>query len=222
MSEYDKLIIDLKDLPDYKFIQFLRVEILNVQGYGPTFFGHVRYARNDVEQKEGLPMDMSKGIFTATLRDDQLQGITREELEKTLQEAAIEITKIVRKDPNMIRLLPYYSSPTYNENCSLKRSDDTSVDILKDILKEYPYRMIYDKDHSEPPNLLRCRVKDDPKRTRHAKDIFEIVQKLRMETGKPYSIGSYGGSFNSGDDLDEVWTSFSLRLFNFEEKAKEN
>ena len=72
MSEYDTLIIDLQELPDYNFIQFLRVEILNVQSYGPTFFGHVRYARNGVEQKEGLPMDMSKGIFIATLRDEQL------------------------------------------------------------------------------------------------------------------------------------------------------
>jgi hypothetical protein len=221
MGEYVKGIIDLKELPDYKFIQFLRIELLNVQGYGPTFFGHVRYARNDVEQKEGLPMDMSKGIFTATLRDDQLQGITRDELEKTLQEAAIEITKIVRKDPNLKKLMPHYGYSDNNEKCFTKKSNDPSVNILKNILKEYTY-LIYDENHSEPPHLLRCQVKDDPKRTRHAKDIFEIVQKLRTETGEHYSVGSYGGSFHSGDNLDEVWTSFSLRLFDFEEKSKVN
>ncbi len=221
MGEYVKRIIDLKELPDYKFIQFLRVEILSVQGHGPSFFGRVRYARNGIEQEEGLPMDLSKGIFIATLRDEQLQGIPREKLEKTLQDAAVKISKIVRKDPNIIRLLPHYSSPTYNENCFPKISNDTSVDILKNILKGYTY-LIYDEDHSEPPHLLRCRVKDDSKRTRHAKDIFEIVQKLRTETGEHYSVGSYGGSFHRGDNLDKVWTRFSIRNFNFEEKSKEN
>ena len=84
MGIFEKRIIDLTGLQDYGFIQFLRMEILDVQGYGPTFFGQVRYALNGVEQDESLPMDLSKGIFIATLRDDQLGDIPRAELEKTL------------------------------------------------------------------------------------------------------------------------------------------
>ncbi len=191
-----------------------------MQGYGPTFFGHVRYARNGVEQREGLPMDMSKGVFTATLRDDQLQGITRKELEKTLQEAAIEITKIVRKNPSVVRLLPYYNSPTYNEDCPAKKSDDTSVNILKSILKDYAY-LKYDENYSEPPDILRCRVINSQS-LRHVEDIFKIANKLSASISDTYSVGSYGGSSSDGENLDKVWTRFSLRKFNFEEKLSEN
>lgn len=210
MSEYETLIIDLQELPDYNFIQFLRVEILNIKALGPTFLGRVRYARNGIEQEEGLPMDLSKGIFIATLRDDQLHGIPRDELEKTLQAAAVEITKIVRKDPNLVRSIPYYKNLNNYENCSTEIYDETSVSILKDILqKDYPY-LRYDEDHSEPPDILRCQVINS-QTPRHVEDIFKIVSKLSASIGDTFSVGSYGGSSRDGENLDRIWTTFSIR-----------
>ena len=63
MSMYEMRVIDLERLSVSNFIEFLWMEILDVQGYGPTFFGHVRYALNGIEQDESLPMDLGKGIF---------------------------------------------------------------------------------------------------------------------------------------------------------------
>ena len=137
MGIFEKRIIDLTGLQDYGFIQFLRMEILDVQGYGPTFFGQVRYALNGLEQEENLPMDLSKGIFIATLRDDQLGDISRKKLEDTLQEASIKIIEIVRKNPNMQMLVPDYDYPMYDEDCSAEKLGENSERILEGILKDY-------------------------------------------------------------------------------------
>ena len=214
MSIFEKRIIDLKGLHDYGFIQFLRVEILNVRGYGPTFFGRVRYARNGVEQEEGLPMDLSKGIFIATLRDEQLGEISRDELEKTLQEAARKIIEIVRKDPSVEKLLFDHDYLMYDGDRSGEKMDKISARMLESILEDYPY-LKYDEDRSKPPDLLRCRVVD-PESPRRAEDIFDIAQKLRAKTGEDYRVGSYVGTSRTGDNLDEVWTMFSLRRFDFQ------
>ena len=214
MSMFEVRIIDLNGLQGYKFIQFLRVEILNIRGYGPTFFGQVRYALNDIEQEEGLPMDLSKGIFIATLRDEQLGEIPREELEKTLQEAAVKIIEIVRKDPSMKEFLSDYDYPMHEEDSSKEEMGKVLGNTLKSILKDYPYLM-YDEDRSKPPDLLRCRVVK-PKSPRQVEDIFEIARKLRDKTSENYRVGSYGGSSSAGDNLDEVWTIFSLRKFDFQ------
>ena len=214
MSMFEVRIIELNGLQDYGFIRFLRVEILNVRGYGPTFFGQVRYVFNGVEQEESLPMDLSKGIFIATLRDDQLGDIPRKKLEDTLQEASVKIIEIVRKDPNMQTLVPDYDYPMYDEDYSSKKLSSASGSILKSILKEKDYSYLkYDEDRSKPPNLLRCRVRD-PESPRQVEDIFEIAQKLRDKTGENYVV-AYWGSSNPGDNLDEVWSGFSLRKFDF-------
>ena len=214
MSMFEVRIIDLNGLQGYKFIQFLRVEILNMRGYGPTFFGQVRYALNDIEQEEGLPMDLSKGIFIATLRDEQLGDIPRDELEKTLQEAAVKIIEIVRKDPSMKEFLSNYDYTMPEKDSAKEEMDKVPGSTLESILKDYPYLM-YDEDRSKPPDLLRCRVVK-PKSPRHAEDIFDIAQKLRTKTGENYRVGSYVGTSSAGDNLDEVWTMFSLRKFDFQ------
>ena len=197
MNMYDIRSIDLKKVVDNDFIKFLRIEIPERIGYGPVRFARVRYALNgnQDEEENGLPIDLGKGIFTATLEDEELDGILREELEQTLREAAVEIVKIVRE-----------------------KIDPPS--ILKTILKAYPY-LKYDKHASEPPNVLRCCV-INTKSLRQTGDIFEIAQRLKYATGVDYKVGSYGGSSSEGDNLDEVWTTFSLRKFNFEEKTQEN
>ena len=219
MIKFEKRIIDLKEISVTNSIEFLRMEILIVQGFGPTFFGHVRYARNGIEQKEVLPMDLSKGIFIATLRDDQLEDLSREELEETLSIASVEIASIVRKYLNLNPLYSDFDHFICDEEPTTKQSDKSSSQMLKEILMAYPY-LEYDEQHSEPPDILRCRV-NDPKYPRHAKYIFEIAQRLKYATGVDYKVGSYGGSSSEGDNLDEVWTSFSLRNFNFAEKHNE-
>ena len=221
MIRFEKRIIDLKETSVINSIRFLRMEILNVQGFGPTFFGHVRYARNGIEQKEVLPMDLSKGIFIATLRDDQLEDLSREKLEETLSNAAGEIATIVRKHLNLDTLYSDTAHFIHDDECTTKKSGECSSHKLKDILMmDYPY-LVYDEQHSDPPDILRCRV-NDPKHSRHAKHIFEIAQKFSTATSEDYKVGSYGGSSSEGDNLDEVWTNFSLRKFNFEEKTQEN
>ncbi|RKU36879.1 hypothetical protein C6496_10960 [Candidatus Poribacteria bacterium] len=212
MSIFEKRIIDLTGLQNYEFIQFLRVEILDVQGYGPAFFGQVRYALNGVEQDESLPMDLGKGIFIATLRDDQLGDIPRETLEKTLQEAAVKIIEIVRKNPNIQTPLPDYDYLMYDKDCSEEKVDKTTVTALENILKDYPY-LKYDELYSKPPDVLKCRVTVN--RPRRADDIFEIEHRLRDDTGEKYIV-TYGGSSGPGDNLDEVWSTFSLRKFDFQ------
>lgn len=197
MDMFEIRNIDLENVLDNDFIKFIRIEIPERKGYGPVGFGRVRYALNGNhnEEENGLPMDLGKGIFTATLEDEELNGILREELEKTLREAATEIVKIVRE-----------------------KIDPPS--ILKTILKAYPY-LKYDKHASEPPNVLRCSVINSES-LRQTSDIFEIAQRLIYATGVDYKVGSYGDSSREGDNLDEVWTSFTLRKFNFGERTQEN
>ena len=187
MNMFEVRSIDLKQVPGNDFIEFLRIEIPERKGYGPVHFGRVRYALNGdhIEQENGLPMDLGKGIFTATLEDEELGDISREELEKTLRKAAVEIVKIVREKVDLST-------------------------ILKIILKDYPY-LEYDEHGSKPPDVLKGLVKD-PESPRQAEDIFEIARRLRIATGKTY-IATYGGSSNAGDNLDEVWSRFSLRKF---------
>ncbi|MDE0399546.1 MAG: hypothetical protein OXL96_17260 [Candidatus Poribacteria bacterium] len=210
MSMYEMRVIDLKGLSVNNFIEFLRMEILNVHGYGPTFFGRVRYALNGVEQEEGLPMDLSKGIFIATLRDDQLGDIPREKLEKTLQKASGEIIDIVRKALSRKEFLLNDDYIGHDDDCSVGELGEISESILENILEDYPY-LEYDKSFSKPPDVLKCRV-TKPKSPRDVEDIFQIFDRLRIATGESYIV-TYGGSSSTGDNLDEVWTRFSLRKF---------
>ena len=190
--------IDLKKVPGNDFIKFLRIEIPQRKGYGLIRFGRVRYALNGKhdEQENGLPMDLGKGIFIATLEDEELEElgeISREDLEKTLQKAAGEIIKIVRKE--------------------LGQEPDT-ISILKSILKQdYPY-LAYDEHYSKPPDVLKCYVKE-PNGPQDVEDIFQIAHRLHIATGENYVV-AYWGSSNPGDNLDEVWSGFSLRKFDFQ------
>lgn len=195
MSMFKIRNINLKKVPGNDFIKFLRIEIPERKGSGPIRFARVRYALNGDynEQEDGLPMDLGKGIFTATLEDEELGEFSREELEETLQRAAVEIIKIVRKE--------------------LGKAPDIRG-ILKSILKDYPY-LKYDELYSKPPDVLKFRV-IKAESSRQVEDIFDIANRLRNATGENYIV-AYGGS--SGDDanLDKVWTRFSLRKFDFRE-----
>ena len=196
MSMYEIRSVDLKEVPGNDFIKFLRIEIPERKGYGPVRFARVRYALNGdhIEEENGLPMDLGKGIFTATLEDDELGGMSREELEQILQKAAVEIIRVVRK--------------------ALGKELDISG-ILKSILKkDYPY-LKYDELYSKPPDVLKCRVRDSSS-PRQIEDIFQIANRLRLATGENYIV-AYGGSSDDDANVDEAWTRFSLRRFDFRE-----
>jgi len=195
MSMFEIRNIDLKKVPGNDFIKFLRIEISQRNGYVPASFARVRYALNGEqgEQENGLPMDLGKGIFTATLEDEELGEISREELEKTLQRAAVEIIKIVRKEIGKEPDIP---------------------GILKSILKDYAY-LKYDELYSKPPDVLKCHV-INVESSRQVEDIFDIANRLRNATGENYIV-AYGGSSNDDANFDQVWTRFSLRKFDFRE-----
>ena len=193
MRMFEIRSVDLKKVPSNDFIKFLRVEIPERKGYGPVRFARVRYALNgdNIEQENGLPMDLGKGIFTATLEDEELGEISREELEQTLQRAAVEIIKIVRKELGKAPDIP---------------------GILKSILKDYTY-LKYDELYSKPPDVLKCRV-INAESSRQVEDIFDIANRLRNATGENYIV-AYGGSSNDDANFDKDWTRFSLRKFDF-------
>ena len=87
--------------------------------------------------------------------------------------------------------------------------------ILKSILKkDYPY-LKYDELYSKPPGVLKCHVRDSSN-PRQVEDIFQIVNRLRLATGENYIV-AYGGSSGDEANVDEAWTRFSLRRFDFRE-----
>lgn len=183
MSRFEMRTTDLKGLKERLSIQLLRVEFLEMSQYPPSPFVRVRYARDGVEQKSGFPMDLGKGIFIATLEDDELNGISRNELEESLREAAAETMEIVRRNniPRALhRLLAFY--------------DDFE----------------YDEGGSEPPNLLRWRVLES-RCTQDAQYLFDINREFYNLTGVPYRVESYGAIYPNEDRTEAAWHEFALQ-----------
>ncbi len=178
--------VDLKEVNERNSIAFLRMEFLDIRRYGPTFGGRVRYARDGVEQKSGFPMDLGKGIFIATLEDDELDGISRNELEESLREAAAEIIEIIRRNNTPSALHRF-----------LAFDDDFE----------------YDEGGSEPPNLLRCRVLESPG-PQDAQPLFDISREFSNLTGVPYRVESYGAIYPNGDKTETAWREFALQRCN--------
>ena len=187
MSRFEMRLVDLKAVKERNSIAFLRMEFLDIRKYGPTFGGRVRYARDGVEQKSGFPMDLGKGIFIATLEDDELNGISRDELEESLREAAAEIMEIVRRD-NIPRTLQ--------------------------TLLAYEDYLEYDEGGSEPPHLLRCFKGTNLQFPHQAPDIFEIAQDLSALSREHYRVESYGAIYPHDDKPETAWHECSLRHCN--------
>ena len=186
MSRFTIRIIDLKDVKerDPIPIKLLWMEIVERQAYGPTLSGLVRYARDGVQQKYAMSMDVGKGIFIATLEDHELGEISRPELEENLRGAAVEIMNIVRQD-------------------AIPR-------VFKRLLADYDY-LVYDESSSEPSNLLRCRV-PDASIPRHAAELFDIARTFNaMLLNRNYYVESYGEPYQDSGNFDEDWTAFALR-----------
>ena len=187
MSRFEMQTTDLKGLKERFSIQLLRVEVLEIPQYPSSPLVRVRYARDGVEQRGGFSMDLGKGIFIATLEDDELNGISRDELEESLREAAAEIMEIVRRD-NIPRTLQ--------------------------TLLAYEDYLEYDEGGSEPPHLLRCFKGTNLQFPHQVPDIFEIAQDLSALSREHYRVESYGAIYPHDDKPDTEWRECSLRHCN--------
>ncbi len=83
----------------------------------------------------------------------------------------------------------------------------SAVEDLDQILQDYDY-LKYDQSLSET-GFLRINVTSiDAKRNVQA--IVDICHRLEKTTGRNYFF-TYGGSYRGGDNLEEVWSFFTLR-----------
>ena len=88
--DYTLKTIDLGGrVPNIDSIEFLRIERPYWQGYRYGPFVRVRYAPNGVEQINGFPMDVDKGIFLHVYDD---------ELAEQLRTIAPKIIEILQED----------------------------------------------------------------------------------------------------------------------------
>ena len=83
------------------------------------------------------------------------------------------------------------------------------VEDLKQILEDYDY-LEYDEARSNRDKRfegLTIRVTSNAKR--NIQVIVDICHKLERTTERTYFF-TYGGSYRGGDNLDEVWSYFTL------------
>ena len=82
-----------------------------------------------------------------------------------------------------------------------------TIEDLKQILKDYDY-LKYDETLSNP-GLLRINVAPlDAKRS--VQVIRDICHRLEENTCRTYFF-TYGGNYTGADNLDEIWSFFTLR-----------
>lgn len=92
------------------------------------------------------------------------------------------------------------------------------VEDLKQILEDYDY-LKYDEARSNRDRRfegLTIRVTSNAKR--NVQVIVDICHRLEKTTGRTYFF-TYGGSYRGGDNLDEVWSYFTLREFELEKRS---
>ena len=84
------------------------------------------------------------------------------------------------------------------------------VGDLKQILQDYDYLEYDDARPNRDKKFegLSVRITSDAKR--NVQVIVDICHRLEKTTGRTYFF-SYGGSYRGGDNLDEVWSFFTLR-----------
>ena len=92
-----------------------------------------------------------------------------------------------------------------------------TVEDLKQILEDYDY-LEYDEarpNRDKKFEGLAIRVTSNAKR--NVQVIVDICHRLEKTTGRTYFF-SYGGNYTGKDNLDEVWSFFTLREKNKHEK----
>ena len=84
------------------------------------------------------------------------------------------------------------------------------VEDLKQILQNYDY-LEYDQARpNEDKGFEGLSVKIISDAERDVQVIVDICQKLEKTTGRKYFY-TYGGNYRSGDNLEAVWSFFTLR-----------
>jgi len=112
----------------------------------------------------------------------------------------------------------FYNEEPFNVAAALADAEPTddqiemylwlsAIEDLKQILKDYDY-LEYDGTQSSH-KLLQVNV-TSLNAERNVQVITDICHRLSENTCRTYFF-SYGGSYRSGDNLEEVWSYFTLR-----------
>ena len=89
--------------------------------------------------------------------------------------------------------------------------DQQIVESLNQILEDYDDYLEYDeKRPKRDRNFDGLQIKIKSSAERNVQVIEDIRQELEKATNRKYFF-TYGGSYSGGDNLDEVWTYFTLR-----------
>ena len=83
----------------------------------------------------------------------------------------------------------------------------SAVEDLKQILQDYDY-LEYDETLPNPGVLQINVTSQDAKR--NVQVIVDICHRLEKTTGRTYFF-TYGGNYTGADNLEEVWSFFTLR-----------
>ena len=92
------------------------------------------------------------------------------------------------------------------------------VEDLKQILEDYDY-LEYDEarpNRDKKFEGLSISVTSNAKR--NVQVIVDICHRLEKTTGRNYFF-TYGGSYRGGDNLEEVWSFFTLRETKHEKRS---
>ena len=81
---------------------------------------------------------------------------------------------------------------------------------LKLILEDYDYLEYDEARPNRDENFEGLSIRVTSNAERDIQVIVNICEKLEKTTGRTYFF-TYGGSYTRGDNLEEVWSSFTLR-----------
>ena len=84
------------------------------------------------------------------------------------------------------------------------------VGDLKQILEDYDYLEYDEARPNRDKKFEGLSVRVTSNAERDVQVIVDICHRLEKTTGRIYFF-SYGGSYRGGDNLDEVWSFFTLR-----------
>ena len=92
------------------------------------------------------------------------------------------------------------------------------VGDLKQILKDYDYLEYDEARPNRDKKFEGLHIKVTSNAKRNVQAIVDICHRLEKTTGRNYFF-TYGGSYRGGDNLEEVWSFFTLRETEHERRS---
>lgn len=84
------------------------------------------------------------------------------------------------------------------------------VEDLKQILEDYDYLEYDEARPNRDENFEGLSIRVTANTERDIQVIVDICHRLEKTTGRTYFF-TYGGSYRGGDNLEKVWSFFTLR-----------